>query len=124
MWYFSLVLDTIFVNHFLNYFWLFFNYILTLCYFSEKSEEIREKGKEIAEKGKEKGFELKEKGKEIKEKTKERAKRENWYTVPNAISTSRHVKSFTVGFKMLVTFLYELSAFLYFRFLMFPLFKF
>ena len=56
----------------------------------EKSEKLREKGNEFAEKGKEKGIIIREKGKEIKEKTKQRAKRDNWYTVPNLISTTRN----------------------------------
>ena len=47
------------------------------------------KGKELKEKGKEKSKELKEKGIEKTREYKERAKRENWYTIPNAISASR-----------------------------------
>ena len=50
------------------------------------SVEKREKIKEISA---EKAEVVREKTREVTREVKERAKRENWYTIPNAISLSR-----------------------------------
>ena len=54
-------------------------------YSTEKREKIKEIGAEKAEV-------VREKTREVKE----RAKRENWYTVPNAISLSRIVSGILI----------------------------
>jgi len=79
--------------------------------FNVRKEEFREKGKELKEKGKEKSKELKEKGIEKTREYKERAKRENWYTIPNAISASRIAVS-PVIFNLIMSGNYELALYL------------
>merc|ERR1712137_1085326 len=79
--------------------------------FNVRKEEFREKGKELKEKGKEKSKELKEKGIEKTREYKERAKRENWYTLPNAISASRIAVS-PVIFNLIMSGNYELALYL------------
>jgi len=79
--------------------------------FNVRKEEFREKGKELKEKGKEKSKVLKEKGIEKTREYKERAKRENWYTVPNAISASRIAVS-PVIYNLVMSGNYELALYL------------
>jgi len=79
--------------------------------FNVRKEEFREKGKELKEKGKEKSKELKERGIEKTREYKERAKRENWYTVPNAISASRIAVS-PVIYNLIMSGNYELALYL------------
>lgn len=79
--------------------------------FNVRKEEFREKGKELKEKGKEKSKVLKEKGIEKTREYKERAKRENWYTFPNAISASRIAVS-PVIYNLVMSGNYELALYL------------
>lgn len=59
----------------------------------EKSLELKQRGlektREKREKIQERSQELKQKSLEKTREVRERAKRENWYTIPNAISCGR-----------------------------------
>ena len=57
----------------------------------EQREKLREKSVEQREKLREKSLEQQEKLREKGREIRERAVRENWYTIPNAISTGRIV---------------------------------
>lgn len=57
----------------------------------EQREKLREKSIEQREKLREKSLEQQEKLREKRREIRERAVRENWYTIPNAISFGRIV---------------------------------
>merc|ERR1712037_378439 len=64
----------------------------------EQREKLREKSVEQREKLREKSLEQQEKLREKGREIRERAVRENWYTIPNAISTGRIVLAPVTGY--------------------------